>query len=82
MNDRLSELWRISRTALADRPYTRHDRLQYVTREYLRENPSASRKQVYLSADMATRATVELHRGTTITDLEEIVDSALGEKTL
>lgn len=53
MNERLLELWRISRIAL-DTP-SRFDRLQYVVREYLRENPNESRKQVYLTIDSATR---------------------------
>lgn len=50
---RLLELWRIARTAL-DCP-SRFDRLQHVVREYLKENPTASRKQTYLEIDALTR---------------------------
>ena len=55
MQDRLAELWRISRTALAATQYTRFDRLQYVTNEYCREFPDAKRKTVWLAIDIMTR---------------------------
>ena len=53
--DRLSELWRISRTALSETVPSRFDRLQYVVREYMREEPTSKRKQVYLDIDSLTR---------------------------
>jgi hypothetical protein len=53
-NNRLLELWRISRTALSNSFPARFDRLQYVVREYTFENPTAKRKQVYLDIDSLT----------------------------
>jgi hypothetical protein len=67
MHSRLIEIWHLSQTALAGKPFNRYDRLQYVTAEYMRENPHAKRKQVWLEADVATRPSV-------IMDLQDIVD--------
>ncbi len=53
---RLSELWRIARTALAGNPYSRYDRTKYVCDAYMREHPGLPHKRVW-------NAIVEQFRG-------------------
>lgn len=43
----ISELWHISRTALAGKSCTRFDRLQYVQRELVREFPTIPAKRLW-----------------------------------